>query len=373
MKNLMKCKLCGSLHAKENMYVINPDTDQEFYVCNICVNNREIFECIDCGNLYTMEYHWGYYQDGLICDNCRGNYFVCNRCDSVFPQEELNYDDVCNEDLCESCMNERYFNLDDVIEDYYFKPDPIFYGKSSDNAYLGVELEVDNTDGNYDKKLIYEAAKTISKDFEDLVYLKHDGSLSHGFEIVNHPCTLEYHQNNLGWQEIMEICKNSTLRSHDTTTAGLHIHLSRSFFGESQETQDLHISKLLILISRFYDSHLLKFSRRRLCELKWCENFGMEYDTSDDEITIVDKMKQLKSKGRYLALNLQNYYTVEFRLFKGTLNFTSFMASLQLVMELSKYAIRTDLKNIPSTSWRDIFVSTKYRELKSYLEERGLI
>jgi hypothetical protein len=99
----------------------------------------------------------------------------------------------------------------------------------------------------------------------------------------------------------------------------------------------------------------------------------MNYDDTDDEITIVDKMKQLKSKGRYLALNLQNYYTVEFRLFKGTLNFTSFMASLQLVMELSKYAIRTDLKNILSTSWSDVFLCTKHKELKAYLEERGLI
>jgi hypothetical protein len=105
MKDLIKCKLCGSLHLKENMYVINPDTDNEFFVCNICVHNREIFECIDCGSRYTMEYHWGYYQGGPICNNCRGNYFVCNRCDSVFSQAELNYDDVCNEDLCESCMN----------------------------------------------------------------------------------------------------------------------------------------------------------------------------------------------------------------------------------------------------------------------------
>ena len=170
MKDLIKCKLCGSLHEKENVYVINPDTEQEFYVCNICVHNREIFECIDCGNRYTQDFYWGCYQGGQICDNCRGNYFVCNRFDSVFPQEELNYDDVCNEDLCESCMNERYYNLDDVIEDYYHKPDPIFYGDSPDNAFLGVELEVDNTSGDYDKKLIYEAANIISKDFEDLVY-----------------------------------------------------------------------------------------------------------------------------------------------------------------------------------------------------------
>jgi hypothetical protein len=98
----------------------------------------------------------------------------------------------------------------------------------------------------------------------------------------------------------------------------------------------------------------------------------MEYDNTDNEITIVDKMKRLKST-RYLALNLQNYYTVEFRLFKGTLNFNTFISSLQFVMEISKFAKETPLKEILTCNWGDVFLHTQYEELKNYLEERGLI
>ena len=84
-------------------------------------------------------------------------------------------------------------------------------------------------------------------------------------------------------------------------------------------------------------------------------------------------MKQSKSKGRYTAVNLLNSNTIEFRLFKGTLNFNTFIASLQFVMEISKYAKNTELKSIPITNWRDIFLSTEFKELKNYLKERELI
>ena len=40
---------------------------------------------------------------------------------------------------------------------------------------------------------------------------------------------------------------------HNTSTCGLHIHLSRRYFGDSQDEQDLHIAKLILLISKFYD------------------------------------------------------------------------------------------------------------------------
>lgn len=373
MSNLIKCKLCGSLHEIEEMYQVNPNTDEEFYVCDTCINSRELFKCSDCGNYYDLGYYWGNYDGSPICNQCGTRYFVCTRCGNVFPDSEINYDEDADADFCSECMEERRMNLDELIRDYYYKPDPIFYGESDENAYLGVELEVDNTSGDYDNRLIYNAAESILDNYGEQLYLKHDGSLTRGFEIVTHPCTLDYHYNNFEWSEIMDICKNGTLRSHDTSTAGLHIHLSRAFFGDTQEIQDLHISKLIILVSKFYDSHLLKFSRRQQSELRWCSNPSIDYEDTDDENTIIDKMKQLKSKGRYVAVNLENANTIEFRLFKGTLNLTTFMASLQLVVEISRYAMRTELKNIPTTCWRDIFDYTEFEELKNYLNERGLM
>ena len=74
-----------------------------------------------------------------------------------------------------------------------------------------------------------------------------------------------------------------------------------------------------------------------------------------------------------MAINLQNQHTIEFRLFKGTLNINTLLASLQFVVEISRYAINTDLKEIPTTKWSDIFISTKFKELRKYLEEKELI
>ena len=99
----------------------------------------------------------------------------------------------------------------------------------------------------------------------------------------------------------------------------------------------------------------------------------MEYEVLDNEKTIIDKLKVCKSKGRYQAINLENENTVEFRIFKGTLNYNTFLASLQFVVEISKYAKQTELLDIPTTNWRDIFMLTNYSELKNYLNERGLM
>ncbi len=374
MSNLIKCSMCGNLHEMENCITVNQNSNQEMYVCDSCIRDRSLFfKCIECGEYYTQNFLWGSFQGEDVCMNCSSEYFVCPNCTEVCHTSERVYYTRSDEEICSSCMEDRCGDISNLIEDYYYKPTPIFYGESDENCYLGVELEVDNTSGDYDNKLICMAAEQLLDDYCEKLYLKRDGSLTRGFEIVTHPCTLDYHYSRLEWQEIMEICKDGTLYSHDTDTCGLHIHLSRSFFGKSQETQDLHISKLLILVSKFYDSHLLKFSRRRLSELRWCSNIQIDYEDTDDEFTIVDKMKQLKSKGRYVAVNLENTNTIEFRLFKGTLNFNTFMASLQLVVELSRYAKRTELKNIPTTRWRDIFVSTEFEELKNYLKEKGLI
>lgn len=153
----------------------------------------------------------------------------------------------------------------------------------------------------------------------------------------------------------------------------MHIHISREFFGSTQNEQDLHIAKLILLISKFYFSHILKFSRRKEHELHWCKNPEINYESNDNEKTIIDKMKCCKSNGRYQAINLENASTVEFRIFKGTLNLNTFLSAIQFVIVISDYAKRTKLSDIPCTSWKDIFMSSNYKELNEYLKRMELI
>ena len=367
------CSECGSLEFYDDMILINVNTSGEGYVCTHCLKNDNIFYCNHCELYYSENYLWGYYQEHNICDHCSENYSVCDICAAILPNDDMMYLERTNENLCPDCYEENSYNLCDIIESYSYKPSPQFYGNNSDHCYLGIELEVDNTANDYDNKKIYMAAKHIIEKYGDRAYIKADSSLQRGFEITTHPASLWYHINAFGWKDIMNICKSGTLRGEDCSTAGLHIHLSRSYFGDSREIQDLHIAKLMLLISKFYTSHILKFSRRKPEELRWCGNPEMGFDFLDDEKTIVDKLKQCKAKGRYLALNLENEHTIEFRVFKSSLNLCTFLASLQFVVEISKYAKETDLVDIQTTNWRDIFMSTEYPELKSYLERKELI
>lgn len=367
------CSECGETELMENMVLINIGTNEQRYICENCLDTNNIIRCRDCNEYFSLNFQWRRYDGESICVYCCDNYGVCDRCDAVVPSDEINYFDQTDEHLCPECTEQYSYDVNNIIEDYYYKPSPIFFGDTTDNCYLGVELEVDNTSENYENEKIYNAAEELTDKYDDRLYLKHDGSLSRGFEIVSHPCTLDYHTLDFEWYEIMDICKTNTLRSHDTDTCGLHIHISRDYFGDTQEIQDLHIAKLMLLISKFYNSHILKFSRRTESELRWCLNPGMEYEVLDNEKTIIDKLKVCKSKGRYQAINLENENTVEFRIFKGTLNYNTFLASLQFVVEISKYAKQTELLDIPTTNWRDIFMLTNYAELKNYLNERGLM
>jgi saccharopine dehydrogenase-like NADP-dependent oxidoreductase len=72
--------------------------------------------------------------------------------------------------------------------------------------------------------------------------------------------------------------------------------------------------------------------------------------------------------GRYVAVNLENEQTIEFRMFRGTLRYRTFVATLQLVHEICMLAIKLTDQDLESMSWCD-FVSRIDREEKKELIE----
>ena len=172
----------------------------------------------------------------------------------------------------------------------------------------------------------------------------------------------------------MGVCLENNYRSHDTTTCGLHVHLSRTFLGNTETERDLNIAKLIILFDRFWDSHIVPFSRRDYNALQsWADKPSVECVSTDSETEVVDKIKQYKCSGRYKAINLQNYSTIEFRLFRGTLNFNTFLASLQFVVTITRFVKSIKLNQIFSVTWEDLFLCTEYQELKEYLVKKNLL
>ncbi len=132
-------------------------------------------------------------------------------------------------------------------------------------------------------------------------------------ELVTHPMSLDYHKN-FCWNEIMKKAIYLGYRSHQTSTCGLHIHVNRSSFGDSCEEQDEVISRILYFVENHWNE-LLKFSRRSEYAMnRWASRYGYENYAR----AILDKAKK-RNNGRYAAVNLMNYATIEFRVFRGTL------------------------------------------------------
>lgn len=90
---------------------------------------------------------------------------------------------------------------------------------------------------------------------------------------------------------------------------------------------------------------------------------------------MIDDIKKC-AYSRYRCINIQNYYTIEFRLFRGTLKYNTFIATLQLVNEICNVAISLSDEEMTNLSWKD-FVNgidkDKNTELFIYLGERNLL
>ena len=249
-----------------------------------------------------------------------------------------------------------------VIHSYDYRPETIFYGDGP--RYFGVELEIDKggeIGSNVEQILAVENQK------HDFYYCKHDGSLDDGFEIVSHPATVEYHLTQLPWKAIMAEAVSLGYRSHQACTCGLHIHISRLAFGRTAAQQEAAIARLLYFVEKHWNE-LLKFSRRTNRQL---ERWAARYGYKDTPKEMMDHTKSYHY-GRYTCVNLTNTETVEIRIFRGTLKYNTFIATLQLVNRLCDVAIYLTDSELHAMSWSDFTAGITEPELIQYLKERRL-
>ena len=185
-------------------------------------------------------------------------------------------------------------------------------------------------------------------------------------EIVTYPMTLDYHKE-FCWKDIMRKAVTLGYRSHQTSTCGLHIHVNRSSFGDTQEEQEKVISRILYFVEHHWNE-LLKFSRRSEYSMnRWAARYGYEHTPK----AILDKAKK-NSCGRYAAVNLCNYYTVEFRMFRGTLKYNTLIAALQIVNQICDAAFSISDEEMQKLSWSEFVAGLDEPELIQYLKERNL-
>ena len=330
-------------------------------LCETCLDELTVI-CDRCG-----ERIWSDDSEGdsniTLCQDCfDDHYHRCADCGRLIHNDDTYYvDDDSDIPYCDSCIDQHRGE----IQSYYYKPAPIFYGEGS--RYLGVELEID--DGG-ERDSVAKALMDIGNRDAEHIYIKHDGSLNEGMEIVTHPMTLDYHKNQMPWPAVMEKALTEGYYSHQAETCGLHVHVNRDSLGESEWEQEETTARILYFVENHWNE-LLRFSRRTKWQLeKWAARYGRK----DSPKEVLDSAKS-SCAGRYACVNLTNFSTIEFRIFRGTLKYNTLIATLELVEELCSVAISCSDGEMSELTWTE-FVShlspQRCPELIQYLKERRL-
>ena len=353
-QKMEKCIFCGAEHPAEEMLSMEGNP-----VCTECFDEHTV-ECYHCGARVWRDHAFS--DDHItICRLCRTNYYsTCARCGTFLSEGEACYYE--GDDYCCDCFDE--ICEDTLIKSYDYKPTPIFYPPyKPENVYLGVELEID--EGGEDTENARDLLDVANDDREN-IYIKHDGSLNEGMELVSHPMTLEEHMTNLPWAEICTKAIRLGYTSHDARTCGLHVHVSRASFGNEVQQEEV-IGRILYFMEAHWNE-LLKFSRRTQSQLdRWASRYGFK----DSPKEVLDHAKK-SGIGRYACVNLQNRRTIEFRIFRGTLRYQSFIAALQLTDSICKAAVSMSDEQFRSMTWSEFVSNLTHTELIEYLKSKRL-
>lgn len=293
-------------------------------ICSSCFDNEqeELQQCSSC-NIWDYETQFQYYEflDESVCRNCQSMISECRGC----GQDSWNDGDhECDESEA-------------VIKSWDFRPSGgfTFHGTDPNNLFLGFELEVEAEEVSD----MYERARSLDNVLSrsNRGFLKNDGSLNDGFELVTQPHTLAEYTEKFPWELITEM-REWGFRSWDTDTCGFHVHISRKAFGwRDRGERDANYNE------GRYHAHLLRFTKliydnsKHVTRYVAGRNSG-RWASYSDKTHLLDKVKLgHQSNARYSAVNVANTHTVEVRVFKGSLKVERIKAYLQFVHSVAEY------------------------------------
>lgn len=296
------------------------------YACGRCTRNNWMY-CAHCSDWASNDSGAYVQYLGSVCEYCRDNAFTwCEGCDEYREQDDYDHFDNCN--------------TSGLVHDYSYRPTPGFHHtlieydnariieqESQDTlrkyrkiAYMGFELEVECESDRNSYRNGAESFGSISE-----VYLKGDGSLNYGFEIVTHPMTLDYAMGGLAqplWDTI-EALGSKGFSAWETSTAGLHVHVSRDGFAcESHQARFVHFvhrnEEFLSWLAGRGKSRWASYSKEQLQNLR-------------------GKLRRQYNSERYMAVNLNNSGTLEVRIFRASTEPLRIKMALQLVDAIVNY------------------------------------
>lgn len=305
-------------------------------------NQQEVLTCDRCNDVVESNTDFydvmGYHVEQW-CERCADYYsFTCEDCGEVMSERNHNYYTMNQGTVCESCYNEYEWCGDcseleidcscadtRIIHSYSYKPTPEFHwGKSETQVvrgtlFFGIELETEchgYAERNNIAQFLYD-----NSELENRFYLKEDGSLDHGIEIVSHPRTLTSWTEFSEFGELLTQLRAKDVRSWNTSTCGLHVHMSRSAFTNS------HLMRFAMFFSR-NEADIVLFAAR-------VSSYAQFNPLKQG---LANKVKG-HGNGHFDALNLGHpgSPTVECRIFKPSLRIERVLGSIQFLAALYEY------------------------------------
>ena len=266
-----------------------------------------------------------------------------------------------NQEVIERAFIKKY------IHEYNYKPKYIHHKLDTEDSplLLGAEIEVAGNTNENEKdnresvvKKCIQIMNRSGSDDENLIYSTNDSTVQ--IELDTMPCSLKYHKT-LNYKQMFEYLDKQGYKGHDADNAGLHIHADRKYLGQTELMQQLTIAKILYILEKFNDE---------ICVIARRNNSYSEFvGNGKDESSIVDLYGKYKNKGKRAALNLQHPETIEFRCFRSTLKYETFILTLEFVQDIINYAKSINIEETEFIQWNDL-MDTFSNELKLYYEKR---
>lgn len=243
-----------------------------------------------------------------------------------------------------------------------------------DSTFYGIELEmirVSPTDVVSNK---IETAQTWVDNLPEnkLFYLKHDGSMARGLpyhntfgvEAVSHPFTWNWLMENIKEMDFLQSFRKKGFVSWEHNVCGMHIHVSRNSLSKSN----------LYKVLEFFRNNT-----NFICQIagrsgRWFERYcsiSKMFEVGDNRYTSVNLAAKMYHPNKYIAVRLNKQDTIEFRVFRGTLNHKGIMKNIEFVDCLISFV--STLKDSRKCKTKEYFISYvfenkgKYPNLAEYL------
>lgn len=202
--------------------------------------------------------------------------------------------------------------------------------KYQEPRLFGVEIEAEFDRPSMKKIGLnrFKIAAEILKFFSDFVAVKEDGSLTMngkyndcnpdagynyaGLEIVTAPSGLK--RQKAMWTKFPDFAYYKFFRAWDTDTCGFHVHISKASLTSLQIGRMLRFvnhknnKKFIEIVAGRSEKKFTKYYPKNLSDALYPERVN-----NPDEGTDHDRQRRV-------ALNIANEHTVEFRIFRGTVN-----------------------------------------------------